>query len=266
VAPENSRITALRRRVQEDPASIAFAQLAEECRRLGHFEEAVSYCRTGLARHPEYLSARVTLARALIELGAWADAEAELQVVLISAPDNVVALRAMAAVYQHHGDSDRAHEYEQRAVALTRVAPGLDEIAGVIDREIAAGSRGGDVTADARTAPSASPLLDFDALLASLGVPSAAPPPVIESVLSGETPSLAEGPWVSEPGDTGGSEDAFSTLERELRAFEERSARLAPATLASGVEPPPADDEGLSEFEAWLQALSDDRARARSAP
>ena len=32
---ENSRIDDLRRRVQKDPASIAFAQLAEECRRAG---------------------------------------------------------------------------------------------------------------------------------------------------------------------------------------------------------------------------------------
>ena len=33
---DNQRIEDLRRRVQKDPASIAFAQLAEECRRAGH--------------------------------------------------------------------------------------------------------------------------------------------------------------------------------------------------------------------------------------
>ena len=63
--PEHPRIEDLRRRVQKDPASIAFAQLAEEYRRAGQYQEAVEVCRAGLAIHPGYLSARVTLGRAL---------------------------------------------------------------------------------------------------------------------------------------------------------------------------------------------------------
>ena len=75
---ENSRIDDLRRRVQKDPASIAFAQLAEECRRAGEYQEAVDICRAGLEIHPGYLSARVTLGRALVELGQLDEAQAEL--------------------------------------------------------------------------------------------------------------------------------------------------------------------------------------------
>ena len=66
---DNPRIEDLRRRVQKDPASIAFAQLAEEYRRAGQHQEAIDVCSGGLAIHPGYLSARVTLGRALIELG-----------------------------------------------------------------------------------------------------------------------------------------------------------------------------------------------------
>ena len=69
-------------RVQKDPASIAFAQLAEELRRIGAFEESIETCRAGLAVHPGYLSARVTLGRALIEVNALDEAHAELQTVL----------------------------------------------------------------------------------------------------------------------------------------------------------------------------------------
>ena len=65
---DNPRIEDLRRRVQKDPASIAFAQLAEELRRAGELEESVETCRAGLSLHPTYLSARVTLGRALVEL------------------------------------------------------------------------------------------------------------------------------------------------------------------------------------------------------
>ena len=54
---------------------MAFAQLAEECRRAGANDEAVGICRAGLAHHPDYLSARVTLGRALIELGRLDEAQ-----------------------------------------------------------------------------------------------------------------------------------------------------------------------------------------------
>lgn len=92
---ENPRIAELRRRVESDPASIAFAQLAEEYRREGGYEQAVEVCRTGLAQYPSYLSARVTLGRALTELGRLEEARAEIARVLQVAPDNIAARRAM---------------------------------------------------------------------------------------------------------------------------------------------------------------------------
>ena len=52
---DTARIEELRRRVQMDPASIAFAALAEEYRRAGQFDDAIATCRTGLQRHPAYL-------------------------------------------------------------------------------------------------------------------------------------------------------------------------------------------------------------------
>ena len=91
----NPRIEELRRRVESDPASIAFAQLAEEYRRGGDHEQAIEVCRTGLAQYPSYLSARVTLARALTGLGRIAEARAELERVLQVAPDNIAAKRAL---------------------------------------------------------------------------------------------------------------------------------------------------------------------------
>jgi tetratricopeptide (TPR) repeat protein len=97
---ETSRIEELQRRVQKDPASIAFAQLAEELRRAGEPEAAVQACRAGLEYHPQYLSARVTLGRALVELGRLDEARSEFEQVLLAAPDNLVALRGMADLHQ----------------------------------------------------------------------------------------------------------------------------------------------------------------------
>ena len=104
--PDQSRIDELRGRVESDPASIAFAQLAEEYRRAGDFQEAVRICRAGLAQHPAYLSARVTLGRALLELEKYDEAQAEFEHVLLSAPDNLIAIRSMADLHQRRGDRD----------------------------------------------------------------------------------------------------------------------------------------------------------------
>jgi tetratricopeptide (TPR) repeat protein len=101
---ENRRIDELRRRVDKDPSSIAFAQLAEEYRRMGEYVEAVKICRDGLERHPGYLSAQVTLGRALVELKNFDEARAELEAVLKVAPDNLAAIRALADIHQQTGE------------------------------------------------------------------------------------------------------------------------------------------------------------------
>jgi len=102
---ENPRIEELRRRVQADPASIAFAALAEEFRRLGRYGEAVETCQAGLQRHPAYLSARVTLGRALIETGDYAGAREQFETVLQSAPENIAAIRGLAQINERLGHS-----------------------------------------------------------------------------------------------------------------------------------------------------------------
>jgi tetratricopeptide (TPR) repeat protein len=101
---DNPRIEELKRRVQQDPASIAFAALADEYRRAGQFHEAIETCRAGLLRHPSYLSARVTLGRALLEIGEINDAETELEQVLRAAPENLAAIRALAAIHHKRGE------------------------------------------------------------------------------------------------------------------------------------------------------------------
>jgi tetratricopeptide (TPR) repeat protein len=106
---ENPRIEELRRRVQADPASIAFAALAEEFRRVGRLEDAIETCRTGLQRHPAYLSARVTLGRALLEIGDYDAARDELQTVLRSAPENLAAIRGLELIEERLGHSTEMH-------------------------------------------------------------------------------------------------------------------------------------------------------------
>ena len=92
---DTQRMDDLQRRVHKDPASIAFAPLAEDLRRAGQYQQSVDLCRAGLAIHPGYLSARVTLGRALIDLDQIDEARQQLEDVRQRAPENSAAIRAL---------------------------------------------------------------------------------------------------------------------------------------------------------------------------
>jgi tetratricopeptide (TPR) repeat protein len=133
---DGQRIEDLRRRVQKDPASIAFAQLAEECRRAGHYQESVDVCRAGLTLHPGYLSARVTLGRALIELNDLDVALAELEHVLKSAPENLAAIRGLAEIHHRQGSLSEALSQYRAALALARNDPDLQRTVEDLARQV----------------------------------------------------------------------------------------------------------------------------------
>ena len=121
---DSSRIEELKRRVQMDPASIAFAALAEEYRRIGQFEEAIATCEAGLQRHPAYLSARVTLGRSLLELNRFEEARHQLEHVLRAAPENLAAIRGLAEIHDRSTDyPDAAAHYNSQPVSAAPPAP-----------------------------------------------------------------------------------------------------------------------------------------------
>jgi Tetratricopeptide repeat len=114
---DSPRIEELKRRVQLDPASIAFAALAEEYRRSGRYEEAITVCRTGLERHPSYISAHVTLGRALLEVGRYEEAQQELEHVLKVAPENLAAIRGLADIHSRQGQKSEGSDLSASAMA-----------------------------------------------------------------------------------------------------------------------------------------------------
>ena len=134
--PDNQRIEDLRRRVQKDPASIAFAQLAEELRRAGQLDESVTTCRAGLALHPSYLSARVTLGRALLELNDLDAAADELTVVLKNAPENLAAMKGLGEVHRRRGHDVEALAQFRAALAIARNDPDLAETVADLARKV----------------------------------------------------------------------------------------------------------------------------------
>jgi tetratricopeptide (TPR) repeat protein len=299
---ETPRILELRRRVQSDPSSIAFAQLAEEHRRAGNYDEAISCCRTGLTRHPGYLSARVTLGRALMETGVLDEAAREFDLVLRSAPDNLAAIRGLAEIHQRRGALQPALDYYKRALALAQHDPELAEAVSQIARELGSVAPSSSVAGmsfaqahsellsaasrmpepsgasewpgpetpgaapEPTPTPPTQPLVDFDALLQSLGVPDAAPPPAMAALLNDPVrPAVGPEPVAPEVPPEPDIGNPFAALERALRAFDEGHAT---PTSASAPETPkaPATPAVLDELEAWLEALASERRTLPNRP
>ena len=236
---DNPRIAELRRRVDKDPTSIAFAQLAEEYRRIGDYHEAVKVCRDGLARHPGYISAQVTLGRALMELGQFDEAATELEAVLRAAPDNLAAIRARADIHQRRGDIPETVDLHVGPLdvpppvdlSLDATMPTFDETAG---RAAAAPPAVSD-----EMMPSAPPdvhLPSIDAL----------------DALSLDLPPMPDlGDWTL---------DTSLALDLPTPTFAEppldRLDMSAPPAAASA-------DPVLEELEGWLAAIVADRAQSR---
>lgn len=126
---DSPRIQDLRRRVEQDPASLAFAPLAEELRRAGRLDDAIEVCRAGLRYHPEYVSARATLGRALLDANLVDEAFLELSQVLSTAPDHLAALRGMADILQRRGQYDEAQRTLQQALTFAPDDPELKQAA-----------------------------------------------------------------------------------------------------------------------------------------
>jgi len=269
VSGDHPRLQELRRRVQGDPASIAFAQLAEECRRAGDPVEAIRISRDGLAHHPGYLSARVTLGRALIEVNQLDEARHELSTVLQAAPENLAAIRAIADIHQRQGRLTDALEFYRRALSLARFDP---ELEAAVERMTQA------LAVPPAPKPAIAPpadvavedLFDFDALVQQLGsqvtTPSAPPheeppaavPSVVDSavvvnddddplsVLEQRLREKAAAPYEKEP--------AVDADRREQQALAEEQHRLAESARRQA-------QRVMQDLESWLVAIVSDRSQ-----
>ena len=214
---ENSRIDDLRRRVQKDPASIAFAQLAEECRRAGHFQESVDVCRAGLEIHPGYLSARVTLGRALIELGDLDVALVELDQVLKSAPENLAAIRGVAEIHHKQGHLSEALAQYRAALGLARNDPDLQRTVDELARKV-----------EPVPAPASADGLSFEQMQNEF-LQNLAPPPPIKSPEPPRVETAAAAPSV----------DPEEKVERPPIAHADASADLPAPEWAFAESPLP---------------------------
>ena len=105
-------------RLARDPASLAFAQLADLYRKAGRTRDAVALCRNGLARYPHSTTARLILAKALVADGQLAPAQVELEAILEVSPEDAQSHRLAAEIQRRLGHIDEAVRHLEAAIAL----------------------------------------------------------------------------------------------------------------------------------------------------
>lgn len=102
------RIEELQEKLSKEPKSRIFLQLAEEYRKSGMPEEAITVCQEGLKHHPSYISAKVTLGKAYLDLKKVDEALHIFEDVIEQAPDNLMANRNLGDIFYMKGYADEA--------------------------------------------------------------------------------------------------------------------------------------------------------------
>ncbi len=115
---QSPELVKLADKFRKDPASKLFFPLAEEYVKAGRIDEAIELLRTGIKAHPDLLGARVSLGKALLAKGRYADAQAEFEQVIVANPDNIMAHKKLASIYVHAGDKPRAVASCQAVLAI----------------------------------------------------------------------------------------------------------------------------------------------------
>ncbi len=126
---ETSEIANLTERISKDPRSKLFVPLAEEYKKAGDLEMAIHVLSEGLKNNPKYVTAKSLLGRLLLETGDLDAARKELEEVVKTIPDNLLAQRKLGDIYVLQDNRTEALQHYKVALSLN---PGDAEFASLI--------------------------------------------------------------------------------------------------------------------------------------
>ena len=150
-----SEIEKLERRFAENPKGRNFAPLADAYRKAGELDSAITLCQSGLALHPDYISAHIVYGRCLIDMKNDAGAKEGFQKVLALDPENIIALKILGEIAERNNRFDEAVDWLGR---LLNADPMNGDAAEALARAKAkAASAKPAAIAEAETAPLAKP-------------------------------------------------------------------------------------------------------------
>jgi tetratricopeptide (TPR) repeat protein len=119
--------------LSKDPKSRVFAPLAEAYRKGGLLDEAIQVAQDGLKFNPSYVSGRMALGRACYDKGMKTEAREELEKVVKSAPDNIMAHKILGEIYQGEGKAGEAVKSFKIVLALNPTDKEVSEALDVLE-------------------------------------------------------------------------------------------------------------------------------------
>ncbi len=125
----SARIDELRQKFDENPRRY-FAPLANEYRKAGDLEQAISICQEYLPQQPGHMSGHIVYGQALYESDRLDEAKAVFETALSLDPENLIALRHLGDIARQAGDVGSARDWYQRAL---EVDPRNDEISALVE-------------------------------------------------------------------------------------------------------------------------------------
>ena len=111
-------IEKLKEKVARDPNSKLFVPLADEYRKMGMVDEAITVLVQGLETQPNYMSARVALGKTYLEKNMLHEAKDEFDKVVTAIPDNLFAHKKLAEIYKELGKYKKSVEQYNEVIKL----------------------------------------------------------------------------------------------------------------------------------------------------
>jgi tetratricopeptide (TPR) repeat protein len=214
------RIEELKKKFDENPRRY-FAPLANEYRKAGDLQQAISICQAHLPQQPGHMSGHIVYGQALFEARQFDQARTVFETALALDPENLIALRYLGDIAFELGDRSGARSWYTRVLETD---PRNEEIAALMAAMGDPGTASRDSGAPAVAKPPAA-----DAAAAEPASPRAdAPPPAAVA------PPADQAPPAQSPATASGDPDA------ELEKLFSRPAQSAPASPPTTPEAPPA--------------------------
>jgi tetratricopeptide (TPR) repeat protein len=111
----SARIDELRKKFEENPRRY-FAPLANEYRKAGDIEQAISICKEYLPQQPGHMSGHIVYGQALYEARQYEEARTVFETALALDPENLIALRHLGDIALIVGDIDGARVWYGRVL------------------------------------------------------------------------------------------------------------------------------------------------------
>ncbi len=137
--PTSDRIDELKKRYDENPRRF-FASLANEYRKAGDLDQAISICQAHLAEQPSNMNGHVVYGQALFEAGRYDEAKTTFEAALTLDPENLIALRHLGDIACTNGANESAREWYERVLDAD---PRNEEIIALLAHLAAEGTRAG---------------------------------------------------------------------------------------------------------------------------